>query len=695
VKIRVVLYCFAIIFVLTSLNVVISVKGQSTVSTPLVAATQENQVSIKLQIPLSYSYAFWSHKKTGVFGTMRIYIRNPTPILETVTITMPGKVDITGNFDGSYETTYNKNMRVITVISISNKVSFSEINFVYSLNNRFILGLAYVHMSQNVISSIEIEGLDVDRFDREIRFFLPEWVLPCQGSPFPPPDSMTSTEIVYEGDYAQNVYPVIWYRSDKSVFISLVYCAILSLVPYTIVVVSKKRKFFTGNVFTNAFGRVASSIKTLNIARMAFFCLILTSVIMLSTVVAIGPNSRPQLMIASEPETAEILHTLIDQDFGDTINVHIYSWWHHGTISIPFSLSQEVDIIVVGKLPLSQVALTDIDDLDAQAIVILKEYSDTPLAQALIDMFSGERQTDIFLGLPLEDLDQVVTPLLQKRLTASRFFFLSESAWSIGVSLVAILSLLLVFFSAFFVVSFAMSLKELTLQNLLLMTGCLGGIFGWIMIVYISSSSGLNLAVSLHAAPTNLPKNLVAMGYLGFGGGSMLRMALGALGGLLAIVLDNIQRKSFNLKLFFPIVAVVLVIINLPVIGPMFDDILLIGIGGEFVPTVTVGRQLDNIFSASARIFFSIFANPDISRGTFMYFLCGVALLALRHLSKNVRTVVIIPLLLFFGRGVARSGDFAVFSFLNTILVGAITGVFLIIILVLIQKIVGWTKTHT
>jgi hypothetical protein len=283
-------------------------------------------------------------------------------------------------------------------------------------------------------------------------------------------------------------------------------------------------------------------------------------------------------MIASEPETAELLHSLIEQDFGDTINVHIYKWWHHGTIKNALSFSQEVDIIVVGKLPLSQVALTDIEDLDAQAIVVLNEYMETPLAKALIDMFSGQRQTNIFLGLPLEDLDQAVEPILKTRLTASRFFSLSESAWSLGVSLVAIMSLLLVFFSGLFIVSFALSLKEFTLQNLLLMTGSLGGVFGWIIIVYISSSSGLNLAVSLHSAPANLPKNLVAMGYLGFGGGSMLRMALGALGGLLAIILDNIQRTSFNLKLLFPLVAIVLVMINLPVIGPIFDDILLIGI---------------------------------------------------------------------------------------------------------------------
>ncbi|UCH02545.1 MAG: hypothetical protein JSV20_01790 [Candidatus Bathyarchaeota archaeon] len=139
-KIKVVLYCFAFIFVLTSLNVVISVKGQSTVSTPMVAATPapENYVSIKLQIPLSYSYAFWSHKGTDVFGTMKIFIKNPTPIVETVTITMPGKVDIAGIFEGSYETTYDKNMRTVTIISIPNKVSYSEINFVYSLNNSYI-----------------------------------------------------------------------------------------------------------------------------------------------------------------------------------------------------------------------------------------------------------------------------------------------------------------------------------------------------------------------------------------------------------------------------------------------------------------------------------------------------------------------------------------------------------------------------
>lgn len=661
----------------------------------MVAETLGNHISIQLRIPLSYRYALWSDTEIQVFGTMKVYIRNPSPTDDTVIITMSGQVDIASLFEGSYETTYNKHLQLITVIRIPNKIGYSKIDFVYSIQNRYIFGLAYAYLSPNVINRIEISGLDPFVLYPEIRFLLPYYHRTCQGSPFPSPDNITPTQIIYTNDNAQNVYPVIWYRSDISVFISFIYCMLLSLIPYTIVVVSKKRKFFTRNVLTEIYGRVTTSIKNLNIARIAFLCLILTSVIMLSTVVAIGANSRPQLMIASEPETAEFLQSLIEQDFGDQINVHIYKWWHKGTIKNALSFSQEVDIVVVGKLPFSQVALSDIEGLDARAIIVLNEYADTPLAKAYIDIFSGQQQTNIFLGLPLEDLGQVVTPIIQSRLTASRFFYLSESAWSLGVSLLAIMSLLLVFFSSLFIVSFALSLKELTLQNLLLMTGCLGGVFGWIIIVYISSSAGLNLAVSLHSAPANFPKNLVAMGYLGFGGGSMLRMALGALGGLSAILLDNIQKNSFKLKLLFPLVAIVLVIINLPVIGPIFDDILLTGIAGEFVPTVTIGRQLDMVFSTSTKLFFSIFSNPDISRGTFMYFLCGVALLAIRHLSKTIRTVVIIPLLLFFGRGVARAGDFAIFSFLNTIIVGTLTGVFLITILMLIQKTLKWTKTHT
>jgi hypothetical protein len=297
-KIKVVAYCFALILVLTSLNLVISVKSQSTVSKAMMAELPENEISVKLRVSLSYKYAFWSDTRIQAFGTMKIYIRNPTPIVETVTITMPGQIDIAGTFEGSYETTYDTTMKLITVISIPNKVSYSVINFVYPLNNRYILGLAYVHLASNVINQFEIRGLNLnpDDFKAEIRFFLPSNSRTCQGSPFPAPDIMTPTQIVYVDENAQNVYPTIWYRSDISIFISLVYCVILSLIPYTIVAVSKKRKFLTRNVLAEIYGRATSGIKSLNIVRMTFFCLILTSVIMLSTVVAIGPNSRPQLI---------------------------------------------------------------------------------------------------------------------------------------------------------------------------------------------------------------------------------------------------------------------------------------------------------------------------------------------------------------------------------------------------------------
>jgi hypothetical protein len=391
----------------------------------------------------------------------------------------------------------------------------------------------------------------------------------------------------------------------------------------------------------------------------------------------------------SNPDSASSIQKIVESK-SVGVNVQIFSWWGSEPIRSAFSLSQEVDLIIVGDLPSGPAAISTIQDFmsSGAALCVLEEFLGTPLADTLNNMYSPLKTSKFYLT-SINEVDLVIQKIIISKFSQPRLLNISYGAWSVGVITLAILITLAVFFASLLASSLIFNMKGvISFRNVLLTIACLVAVYGWTIILYITVSNLINLAVTVHAGPPDFPRNLVAVGFLGLGGGSLLRAVAGALGLFVTILFYDVQNRiKVNWRLLFPLVAAFLILITLPVTGPVLDDILLVGVAGEFTPTVTAGKVIDLTFSASTGIFSLVFSSPEISRGMFQYFFAGVAFLVAVRLSKNLRTIIIFILFPFFTRGLMRIGDLAIIKFLNTIFAGIFFGLIIIIILILLQKI--------
>ncbi|MCS4540974.1 MAG: hypothetical protein HY929_01425, partial [Euryarchaeota archaeon] len=266
--------------------------------------------------------------------------------------------------------------------------------------------------------------------------------------------------------------------------------------------------------------------------------------------------------------------------------------------------------------------------------------------------------------------------------------------YSIWVISLAILSLILIYFASFLASSIATNIKsESILMDLVSNIAFLIIIFGVVQAVYIAVSYLITLPIAAHAVPELYRgTSMTVMGYIGFGGGNVLRFIFGALGFFTTILINDIKNiQNINWKLIPPTLFCLILALLLPIVGPILSDIFLVAAMGEIAQT---GTEVSNTLASLQKPFLVFFTTQEgmISRGILMYFFAGLAIFATKYLHKNSRTVALVLASFFWARGLTRVGNLNPAQFISSILPGVFFGLAIFIIILGIENVLKFLR---
>ena len=434
-------------------------------------------------------------------------------------------------------------------------------------------------------------------------------------------------------------------------------------------------------------------IRQIQPMRFAIAFYILTTMLMVSLSISVGPNPDATIVVIADnfDQISEDIHD-------DYPNAKIFHYW-----SVQKRLNQlrdvkQIDMFIVGYYP--NPAQFIVDDIIVSSesgvrLIILLEHQDTPLASAILEEFKAGRGDNLRI-IPLRSLDGQVGNMYKQRQALHRLYTPSSELFIETCSIIAFLSLLH-FYAAGMVVTaaatppYTKSITEVFLQAII----STFAVFSFSMISLFTVGKLLTVLPSVHGASgvvDGYPMTLV--GYLpslpppspSFGGGNLLRAAFSALG-ITTIILIN--HNNNIIKLDFTLFVCLLGGLSVLAVSPYFGPFI-IGLAVVFV-TSGIGpvSGAPRILAADISLFLLTFSDflelGNYSRGIMLFFASVVPLTITRKLSRRIRTPVYIIMIPLLARGLMRLGEMNPYTLINSAIPGLFFGIALAAIFLLVN----------
>jgi hypothetical protein len=554
-----------------------------------------------------------------------------------------------------------------------------------------------IYYAEATIEFIRIHNLSYD-VEYYMSFILPIDAEFLYGFPWGVREESTVSYTEHELTVRVNnkLYLHIAYQPKRlKIYSTLLSFPALLIIPFLFI--STTQRFFQRSIRkitrSSIYNKFTYMIRQIQPMRYAIALYILTTMLMISLSVSVGPNPDATIVIIADnfDEISDEIH----EKYPNAKTIH---YW-----SIQKRLNQlrdveQIDMFIVGYHPNPAQFIVDdviVSSESGVRLIILEEQQDTPLASAILDEFNIGRGDNLKI-VSLRSVDGQVEKVYKERLNDHRLYIPSSELFIETCSVIAFLSLLH-FYAAGMVVTASATppstkpITEVFLQAII----STFAVFAFSMISLFSVGKLLTVLPSAHGAAgiaDGYPITLV--GYLpslpppfpSFGGGNLLRAAFSALG-IVTIILIN--HNNNIIKLDFTLFVCLLGGLGVLAVSPYFGPFI-IGLAVVFV-TSGIGpvSGTPRILAADMSLFIVTFSRfleiGKISRGIMLFFASVVPLTITRKLSRRIRTPVYIIMIPLLARGLMRLGEMNPYTLINSAIPGLFLGIALAAIFLLVN----------
>jgi hypothetical protein len=695
------------LFVLSSYSSATSISPET--NAQLVSADSKNQVpnitkntAIITQIfYLSDQFAVYGEPSSSIVIDVEIYIVKHPATNPILSVPYFGQIKAIRNPSFvSYK--YGQDVWGHNVIefNIPRTTNYAKISVEYVEKN--LLSIMYRNYMKIYYAEATIEFIRIHNLSYAVEYYM-SFILPIDaeflyGFPWGVREESTIRYTEHELTVRVNnrLYLHIAYQPNRlKIYSTLLSLPALLIIPFLFI--STTQRFFrrSGRKITRSaiYKKFTYMIHQIQPMRYSIALYILTTMLMISLSVSVGPNPDATIVVI-----ADNVDEISNEIHENHPNAKIINYW-----SIQKRLNQlrdvrQIDMFIVGYHP--NPAQFIVDDIIVSSesgirLIILEEQQDTPLASAIIDEFNLGRGDNLKI-VSLRSVDGQVDNVYKERRNLHRLYRPSSELFIETCSIIAFLSLLH-FYAAGMVVTASATppstkpITEVFLQAIITTFA----VFSFSMISLFSVGRLLTVLPSAHAAAgvvDGYPITLV--GYLpslpppfpSFGGGNLLRAAFSALG-VVSIILIN--HNNNIIKLDFTLFVCLLGGLGVLAVSPYFGPFI-IGLAVVFV-TSGIGpvSGTPRILAADISLFLVTFSRfleiGNISRGIMLFFASVVPLTITRKLSRRIRTPVYIIMIPLLARGLMRLGEMNPYTLINSAIPGLFFGIALSAIFLLVN----------
>jgi len=412
---------------------------------------------------------------------------------------------------------------------------------------------------------------------------------------------------------------------------------------------------------------------------------VLCGILMISLSLAAGPDPRLKVyVLASTPRTATIISDSVERI--DAVAITIYDEMNEFKTLVDLGV---FSAIIVGDFypPIEWMLKGYIyPGLDlAPRIIIVEDYAFSAFSSEIYRRYADKTTT-------VKDLNALNSALYSiPRRVNTLGLEASPTAYIFISAIVGFLSFVIVFLGSAFLASKLIEVgKKPGVGGIPEAIAYSIFVFIFNQMIYIVCSVMLAMPLGLHATASKV----TAIGFLGFGGGTKLRMFAGLLGFLFGsftslrgvLRIDKVGFASFLIVSFFIL------------IDPLTNGVIFY----EFVLLYTVGPTMEHALASwsyvrsflySIATVFGAWISPTyaISTGTMLYFVGAIPFFLFAKLKRSTATILLFFCAFCCAQGGIRIADMNPWKIVASAFPGVIAGAFFVIVfclLNLVEKVV-------
>lgn len=536
-------------------------------------------------------------------------------------------------------------------------------------------------------------------YEYYISFILPDDAEFLYGFPSAKGTTIKLTESEFTIKADSSMYLYIAYQSRRlKIYSTLLSLPALFLLPFLFV--SRTQKIFERRIRkisrSSVYRKLLHILRQVHPMRFAVALYILTSMLMFSLAISVGPNPDATIVIVADnfDEIAGYIHEKFP-------NAKTFQYWSVRARLNQLRDARQLDLFIIGYYPNPADFIVNdvIVSSDNAKVVLLEQYIDTPLAAAIYKEYRQDTQGKYVRIKSLDGARGEVNKIYGERSRQHRLYTPSSNLFMTSCAIIAFLSLLHIYAAGMVITASATppatkSITEVFLQAII----ATFAVFSFTMISFFSVSRLITVIVGVHGASGVLDGYaLTAIGYLpnlpppfpSFGGGNILRAVFGAIGMITVIFINHIKSiLKIDIILFVCLLGGLLVLAASPYFGPFIVGLAIVFVASGIGPVAGAARFVAADISLFLFTFAKFFALGKYSRGIMLFFASVIPLTITRKLSKRVRTPVFLVMIPILARGLMRLGEMNPYTLINSAIPGLLFGVALAALFLLLNALV-------
>ncbi len=536
-------------------------------------------------------------------------------------------------------------------------------------------------------------------YENYISFILPDDAEFLYGFPSAKGNIIKSTESEFTITADNRMYLYIAYQSKRlKIYSTLLSLPLLFLVPFMFV--SRTQKFFKRRIRkisrSSVYRKLLHIMRQVHPMRFAVALYILTTMLMFSLSISVGPNPDATIVIIADnfDEIASHIHEKYP-------NANTFQYWSVRSRLNQIRDARQLDLFIIGYYPNpAEFIVNDvIVSSDNARVVLLEQYIDTPLAAAIYAEYRLDTQGKDVKIKSLDGARGVVGTIYGERSRVHRLYTPSSNLFMASCAIIAFLSLLHIYAAGMVITASATPpatkpITEVFLQAII----ATFAIFSFTMISFFSVSKLITVVLGVHGASGVVDGYpITAIGYLpnlpppfpAFGGGNILRAGFGALGMITVIYINHIKSiLKIDLILFVCLLGGLLVLAASPYFGPFIVGLAVVFATSGIGPVSGAARFVAADISLFLFTFAGFFDLGKYSRGIMLFFASVIPLTITRKLSKRARTPVFLVMVPLLARGLMRLGEMNPYTLINSAIPGLLFGVALAALFLMLNALV-------